>query len=191
MPGRQAHGRPVDGAPRANGKTKKRSKSRLAKKALDAFAIASEEYGDRQKRTQRNRELDIPKEGGGGGGSKHARDDEDDDEDDEDEDEGPPRKMRRGADRDEDVEYGSDSSGNEWRIGVDEDDDSEIDSDDAFGESDQERFEDYTFGGSKKKQNKKACIRRHLKDNPYTRHLAVANTIYRMMTTATMTATMT
>ncbi|KAI4862648.1 small-subunit processome [Hypoxylon rubiginosum] len=155
MPGRQAHGRPVDGAPRANGKTKKRSKSRLAKKALDAFAIASEEYGDRQKRTQRNRELDIPKEGGGGGGSKHARDDEDDDEDDEDEDEGPPRKMRRGADRDEDVEYGSDSSGNEWRIGVDEDDDSEIDSDDAFGESDQERFEDYTFGGSKKKQNKK------------------------------------
>ncbi|KAI1769423.1 small-subunit processome [Hypoxylon sp. FL1150] len=67
--------------------------------------------------------------------------------------------MRRGADRDrdrdEDVEYGSDSSGNEWRVGVDEDDDSEIESDDAFGESDQERFEDYTFRGSKKKQSKK------------------------------------
>ncbi|KAI1772299.1 small-subunit processome [Hypoxylon cercidicola] len=156
MPGRQAHGRPVDGAPRANGKGKKRSKSRLAKKALDAFAIASEEYSDRQKRTPRNRELDIPKEGGGGGGgNKHARDDDGDDDDEEDEDEGPPRKMRRGADRDEDVEYGSDSSGNEWRIGVDEDDDSEIDSDDAFGESDQERFEDYTFRGSKKKKSKK------------------------------------
>ncbi|KAI0168966.1 small-subunit processome [Hypoxylon sp. FL1284] len=155
MPGRQAHGRPVDGTSHASGKGKKRSKSRSAKKALDAFAIASEEYTDRQKRTPRNRELDIP-QGGGGGGNKHARDGDDDDEEDDDvEDEGPPRKMRRGADRDEDVEYGSDSSGNEWRIGVADDDDSEIDSDDAFGESDQERFEDYTFRGSKKKQSKK------------------------------------
>ncbi|OTA92786.1 hypothetical protein M434DRAFT_396214 [Hypoxylon sp. CO27-5] len=154
MPGRQAHGRPVSGARSANGKSKKKSKSRSSKKALNAFAIASEEYADRQKRTPRNRELDAPQSGGGGG--KHARDGGEDDED-EDEDEGPPRKMRRGgggADRDEDVEYGSDSSGNEWRIGVDEDDDSEIDSDEAFGESDEERFEDYTFRGSKKKQRK-------------------------------------
>ncbi|KAI0839978.1 Utp14-domain-containing protein [Hypoxylon sp. FL0890] len=150
MPGRQAHGRPVGGAPSASGKGKKRSKSKATKKALNAFAIASEEYADRQKRTPRNRELDAPKSGGG----KHARDEDEDDEE-EDEDEGPPRKMRRGgADRDEDVEYGSDSSGNEWRIGVDEDDDSEIDSDEAFGESDEERFEDYTFRGSKKKQRK-------------------------------------
>ncbi|KAI1141282.1 small-subunit processome [Hypoxylon sp. FL0543] len=148
MPGRQAHGRPVGGAPSASSKGKKRSKSKATKKALNAFAIASEEYADRQKRTPRNRELDAPRTGGG----KHARDDDDDDED-EDEDEGPPRKMRRGgADRDEDVEYGSDSSGNEWRIGVDEDDDSEIDSDEAFGESDEERFEDYTFRGSKKQR---------------------------------------
>ncbi|OTB03671.1 hypothetical protein M426DRAFT_321596 [Hypoxylon sp. CI-4A] len=154
MPGRQAHGRPVGGGgANASSKTKKRSKSKSSKKALNAFAIASEEYSDRQKRTPRNRELDVPISGGG----KHARDEDDDDED-EDEDEGPPRKVRRGAaDRDEDVEYGSDSSGNEWRVGVDEDDDSEIESDDAFGESDEERFEGYTFGGSqkKKKQSKK------------------------------------
>ncbi|KAI8965174.1 small-subunit processome [Daldinia sp. FL1419] len=151
MPGRQAHGRPVGGGANPNSKSKKRSKSRANKKALNAFAIASEEYADRQKRTPRNRELDVPTSGGG---KKHARDDDDDDDDDEDEDEdeGPPKKMRRGAGRDEDVEYGSDSSGNEWRIGVDEDDDSEIESDDAFGASDEERFEDYTFGGSKKKQ---------------------------------------
>ncbi|KAI1802006.1 small-subunit processome [Daldinia bambusicola] len=155
MPGRQAHGRPVGGGGAStSSKSKKRSKSKANKKALNAFAIASEEYADRQKRTPRNRELDVPLSGGGGGGSKHARDDDDDDDEDEDEDEGPPRKMRRGADRDEDVEYGSDSSGNEWRVGVDEDDDSEIESDDAFGESDEERFEDYTFGGSKKKQKK-------------------------------------
>ncbi|KAI0120892.1 Utp14-domain-containing protein [Hypoxylon sp. NC0597] len=150
MPGRQAHGRPVSGARSANGKSKKRSKSRSSKKALNAFAIASEEFADRQKRTPRNRELDAPRSSGGG--AKHARDEDEDDED-EDEDEGPPRKMRRGG-GDEDVEYGSDSSGNEWRIGVDEDDDSEIDSDDAFGESDEERFEDYTFRGSKKKPRK-------------------------------------
>ncbi|KAL7622367.1 hypothetical protein AAE478_007871 [Parahypoxylon ruwenzoriense] len=155
MPGRQAHGRPVGAASSANGKSKKRSKTKSTKKALNAFAIASVEYADRQKRTPRNRELDVPLSGSGRGG-KHARDEDDEDED-EDEDEEPPRKMRRGgaggsAGRDEDVEYGSDSSGNEWRVGVDEDDDSEIDSDDAFGESDEEKFEDYVFRGSKKKR---------------------------------------
>ncbi|KAG4220897.1 hypothetical protein PC116_g30623, partial [Phytophthora cactorum] len=107
MPGRQAHGRPVGGGASTNSKGKKRSKSKASKKALNAFAIASEEYADRQKRTPRNRELDVPLSGGGG--SKHARDDDDDNDEDEDEDEGPPRKVRRGADRHEDVEYGSDS----------------------------------------------------------------------------------
>ncbi|KAI1380171.1 small-subunit processome [Hypoxylon crocopeplum] len=153
MPGRQAHGRPLGGAPSTNGKSKKRSKSKSTKKALNAFAIASEEYADTQKRTPRNRELDIPSTSG-----KHARNEDDEDDDDEDDDEGPPRKMQRGArgnaDRDEDVEYGSDSSGNEWRVGVDDDDDSDIDSDEAFGESDEERFADFSFGGSKKKQRK-------------------------------------
>ncbi|KAI0010376.1 small-subunit processome [Xylariaceae sp. FL0662B] len=157
MPGRQAHGRPLGGGggPSVPGKGKKRSKSRSNKKALNAFAIASEEVADRQKRTPRNRELDVPR-----GGGKHARDERDDDEDGDeegDEDEGPPHKMRRGnADRDGDVEYGSDSSGNEWRVGVDEDDDSEIDSDEAFGDSDEERFEDYAFRGSKEKKKQPA-----------------------------------
>ncbi|KAI1079955.1 small-subunit processome [Whalleya microplaca] len=158
MPGRQAHGRPLSGGPSATGKSKKRTKSRSNKKALNAFAIASEEYADRARRTPRNRELDVPRDGG-----KHAREedeDEDGDEDDDDEGAPPPRKMRRGNDKDrggaEDVEYGSDSSGNEWRVGaVDEDDDSEIDSDEAFGESDEERFEDYAFRGSTKKNQKK------------------------------------
>ncbi|KAI1101721.1 small-subunit processome [Jackrogersella minutella] len=167
MPGRQAHGRPVGSAPSANGKSKKRSKARSSKKALNAFAIASEEFADRQKRTPRNRELDVPVSEGRSG--KHARDEDDDDDDEDDEDgegEGPPRKMRRGgADRDEDVEYGSDSSGNEWRIGVDEDDDSEIDSDEAFGESDEERFEDYAFRGSTKKQKQKQKKRKEDDDD--------------------------
>ncbi|KAI1204970.1 small-subunit processome [Annulohypoxylon truncatum] len=170
MPGRQAHGRPVGGgAQSAGGKGKKRSKAKSSKKALNAFAIASEEFADRPTRTPRNRELDAPLEGGSRGGKRSRNaggEDDDDDDDDEDEDEDerrPPRKMRRGADRDEDVEYGSDSSGNEWRIGVD--DDSEIDSDDAFGESDEERFEDYAFRGSKGKQKQKQKRRRQDDDD--------------------------
>ncbi|KAI2472914.1 small-subunit processome [Annulohypoxylon bovei var. microspora] len=167
MPGRQAHGRPVGGgAQSANGKSKKRSKARSSKKALNAFAIASEEFADREKRTPRNRELDVPVDSGSRGKrSRNEEEDDDDDDEEDDEDERPPRKMRRGADRDEDVEYGSDSSGNEWRIGVDEDDDSEIDSDDAFGESDAERFEDYAFRGSKDKKKQKQKRRKEDNDD--------------------------
>ncbi|KAH9907357.1 small-subunit processome [Xylariomycetidae sp. FL2044] len=169
MPGRQAHGRPVG---RGSGKDKRaqniqkgpkssvrpkqqqqsRPNTKVSKKSLNAFAIASEEHADRPKQTPRNRELDAPLDAG----KKHSRRDDSDDDEDYDEDEGPPRKMRRGArpgrGGDSDVEYGSDDSGNEWRVGVDDDDESEIDSDEAFGDSDEERFEDYAFRGSRKKQ---------------------------------------
>ncbi|KAF2841795.1 Utp14-domain-containing protein [Patellaria atrata CBS 101060] len=48
-----------------------------------------------------------------------------------------------------DISSGSDSEGNTWRYGqVEEDNDSELDSDEAFGESDEERFEGFTFRGS-------------------------------------------
>ncbi|KAI9664820.1 MAG: hypothetical protein M1821_006268 [Bathelium mastoideum] len=50
---------------------------------------------------------------------------------------------------DADVERGSDSEGNEWQVGqVDADDDSDLDSDEAFGDSDDERFEGFAFRGS-------------------------------------------
>lgn len=137
---------------------KNRSKSRAQKAALNAFSIAENQVTDGQKRTPRMRELDAQLQSGRGKRSRDEDDDDDDDDefddDDDDADNGPPRKMRRGGGKkEEDVEYGSDSSGNEWRIGVGaDDDDSEIDSDEAFGESDAERFEDYTFRGSRKKQ---------------------------------------
>ncbi|KAJ8120991.1 hypothetical protein ONZ43_g2447 [Nemania bipapillata] len=154
MPGRQAHGRPLIAANAGGGKAKnKRSKTKANSKALNAYAAAQAEVGEQQKRTPRNRQLDVDLEDDAPRG-KHARDDEDDGESDGDEER--PRKMRRSARRNEDenVEYGSDSSGNSWRVGVvDEDDDSEIDSDEAFGESDEERFENFKFPGSKK--NKK------------------------------------
>ena len=52
---------------------------------------------------------------------------------------------------DEDQDEGSDSDGNKWHTGVGEDDDdSDLDSDEAFGESDEEKFTDFTFRGSLK-----------------------------------------
>ncbi|KAI1823821.1 Utp14 protein-domain-containing protein [Xylaria intraflava] len=159
MPGRQAHGRPLIAAGGGGGKGKnRRSKAKSNSKALNAYAAAQAEVGEQQKRTPRNRQLDADLNDGVPRG-KHARDDEDDGDSD-DGDGARPRKMRRRAQRDGDedanVEYGSDSSGNSWRVGViDEDDDSEIDSDEAFGESDEERFEDFRFtGGKKAKTNK-------------------------------------
>ncbi|KAI9790441.1 MAG: hypothetical protein M1816_005105 [Peltula sp. TS41687] len=63
-------------------------------------------------------------------------------------------KSSRMRDDDDDVvDHGSDSDGNEWRLGeVGSGEDSEIDSDDAFGESDEERFEGFSFGGSSKRK---------------------------------------
>jgi U3 small nucleolar RNA-associated protein 14 len=145
MPGRQAHGRPLTSGPSA--KAFRKSKSKARAKALDAFGIASEQFPAVQKRTPRVRDLDVEEVG-----QKHQRG-EDEEEDDEDEDE-PQRKKIKPAGRDavadrSDVEYGSDSEGNEWHFGyVDGDNDSEIDSDEAFGESDDEKLQGFSFGGN-------------------------------------------
>lgn len=51
------------------------------------------------------------------------------------------------------IEGGSDSEGNVWTLGhVDTNDDSDLDSDEAMGESDEERFEGFTFRGSLQKK---------------------------------------
>ena len=58
---------------------------------------------------------------------------------------------------DEEEDMGSDSEGNEWRMGgeIGEDSDSDIDSDEAFGSSDEEKFEGFTFRGSRGDQGPK------------------------------------
>jgi U3 small nucleolar RNA-associated protein 14 len=80
-----------------------------------------------------------------------------DDEDDE-EDTAAQYKRRRTEDTGS-LDGGSDSEGHEWTLGqVNSDDDSELDSDEALGESDEERFEGFTFRASKSKsQPKKAA----------------------------------
>lgn len=169
MPGRQSHGRSLLGnAKPAGGKGKQqKSKSKARAHALDAFAIAAKQI-EPEKITRRGRDLDLDPENKSRAG-KHRRDEDDDDDDDddseEDEDEAPRKKRPRQSALDEedgedgdrsDVEGGSDSEGNEWHVGVNgDDDDSELDSDEAFGESDDEKFEGYTFRGSRsqKKQD--------------------------------------
>ncbi|KAM5346602.1 hypothetical protein ACJ41O_009607 [Fusarium nematophilum] len=147
MGGRQAHGRSLTANPKAKQAANKKSKARSQKNALDAFGIAQEKFAPRQKRTPRVRELDADIE------RKHGRDEEEDEDDDEDDE--PQRKKvkrpSRPADNDDDADDGSDSEGNEWRLGGlrEDDEDSEIESDDAFGESDEEKFQGYTFRGSK------------------------------------------
>ncbi|KAH7312370.1 Utp14 protein-domain-containing protein [Stachybotrys elegans] len=144
MPGRQAHGRSLISAPKAKAPMKK-SKARSQKNALNAFGIAQEHFPAREKKTPRMRGLDAEIE------RKHGRDDEEDDE--EEEEEAPKRKRAKAVSHsaDDDAEYGSDSEGNEWRLGglAEDDEDSEIESDDAFGDSDDEKFQGYAFKGSK------------------------------------------
>lgn len=132
-------------APKAKATGKKGSKARSQQNALNAFGIAQDMYPTKHKRTPRARELDAEVE------RKHGRDDEDEDEDEEEEEQ--PKKKKAKGPRADDGEDGSDSEGNEWTLGGlrDDDEDSEIESDDAFGDSDNEKFDEYSFRGSKSK----------------------------------------
>lgn len=167
MPGRQSHGRSLLGnsQPKAPKRANQKSKTKARAHALDAFAIAGKQIQpDRMTRRGRDLELDPEKQARGG---KHRRDgdDEDDEEDDEDDDEGPRKKRPRQDAADDDgqsesdgdeIDGGSDSEGHEWHVGVNsDDDDSEIESDEAFGESDDEKFDGYAFGGGQAQKKKK------------------------------------
>ena len=123
----------------------KTGKSKNRKRNLDAFAIASHSAPENNRiRAGRLGEFldERPR-------PKRRRDDENDEDSEGSEDAAP--KRRRAAPQDEDAEEGSDSSGNEWTAGGlrEDDSDSELDSDDAFGESDEEKFEGFAFRGSK------------------------------------------
>ncbi|RDL39624.1 Uncharacterized protein BP5553_03964 [Venustampulla echinocandica] len=146
MAGRQAHGNAPSKKPKLRNKSKKR--------VLDAFSIASHENPDKIK-VRRNR---LGAQEGGNRPGKRRRNDDDDDDD--EELETGAKKQRKGPAKgrfDElDVDEGSDSEGNEWKLGhVDSDDDSDLDSDEAFGESDEERFEGFAFSGSSDKKGGK------------------------------------
>lgn len=141
---RLAHGRPPSVTGKSRPVKRKPSKSRN----LDAFAIAEQESSTKI-RVRPSRLGEVEEEGP----EKKlpgARDQDDSDR---------PAKRRRihGQDSptDED-DTNDDSDGQVWHLGVnDDDEDSDLDSDEAMGESDEERFEGFTFRGSTAKSTKR------------------------------------
>lgn len=160
MPPRIARSHAAASAPKAS-KASKINKGK--KRQLDAFAIASHEAPEK---------LQIRQHRLGESFGEHPRAKrrrlQDDDEDSEGEEKIDSARMkqsrnvekrthgRKGGLDDENVEFGSDSEGNEWTMGGmgSEESDEEIDSDEAFGESDEERFDGWTFRGSKSEKGK-------------------------------------
>lgn len=142
----------------------KNAKNKSKKRQLDAFAIASHDAPEK---------LQVRQHRLGESLGEHPRAKrrrlQDDDEDSAGEERIDSARMRqeRNVDKrtgtgrkggldDEDVEFGSDSEGNEWTMGGlgSDEEDEEIDSDEAFGESDEERFDGWTFRGSKSDKSK-------------------------------------
>lgn len=160
MPPRIARSHAPASAPKAS-KASKINKGK--KRQLDAFAIASHEAPEK---------LQIRQHRLGESFGEHPRakrrrlgDDNEESEGDETIDSARQKQSRnvekrthgrKGGLDDEDVEFGSDSEGNEWTMGGmgSEESDEEIDSDEAFGESDEERFDGWTFRGSKSEKGK-------------------------------------
>lgn len=136
MPGRKSTGAPSHTKPKSKGRKKDRS--------LNALAIAEKQVPKNSKLLKDHAE-DFE-----GHTSKRRRGRYDR----ESEREGEVRKRKKlkgGHENEENdqLEHGSDSDGNEWTVGgVNRNEDSELDSDEAFGESDEEKFEGFTLRGS-------------------------------------------
>ena len=128
----------------------KNARNKNGKRNLDAFAIASHSTAQNPRlKPSRFGEYinDGPRQK-----RRRAVETEDGEEDSVEEDVSAPQKRRRNAGpEDDEVEEGSDSEGNEWTVGGlrEGEEDSEVDSDEAFGESDDEKFEGFAFRGSR------------------------------------------
>ncbi|MCJ1397821.1 hypothetical protein MMC11_001017 [Xylographa trunciseda] len=136
MPGRQSTG------PAAQ--KKQRPKKQKKQRSLNALAIAEQQHPGKVKVRKHRLGESEPDD------VKRKRDASDNDT--EEEDGAHDRKRPRAGEKDRfgnEIEGGSDSEGNAWVTGqVDSDDDSDLDSDEAMGESDEERFDGFTFRGS-------------------------------------------
>ncbi|KAJ5219224.1 uncharacterized protein N7498_001323 [Penicillium cinerascens] len=136
-------------APKDHSAPQKSAPKHKNRRGLDALSIAEKQI--KTKLGVRRNRLGFYDDGTNY--KKHSRRDEDEDED---EEERPIYKRRR-TDGDDlgSLDGGSDSDGHEWKLGqVDSDDDEELDSDEALGESDEERFEGFTFRGSSTTKSK-------------------------------------
>ena len=144
MPGRQSTGPVIQKS--------SKSKKQIRQRSLNALAIAEQQEPERV-RIRRNRLGEIDQYN-----DKRKREVLQSSSD-EDEGDGDIRKKPRTSQKDrfgDQLEGGSDSEGNVWVLGQAEgEDDSDIDSDEAMGESDENRFESFTFGGSSTLQSQR------------------------------------
>ncbi|OCL10452.1 Utp14-domain-containing protein [Glonium stellatum] len=138
------------------------------KRSLNALSIAAKQVPD-QIRIRQHRLGETQSDGS----QRKRRYLEEDDEEEDDDPEEARRLQHKKAKKDRfeelDIDEGSDSEGHTWQMGhVDDDDDSDLDSDEAFGESDEERFEGFTFRGSSstKAGNKSSRRTRKVQDEP-------------------------
>lgn len=134
-------------------------------RGLDAFSIASAENPERNKfkrhRLGEAEQSSEPQKKKQRTGQNDEDEDGNDNSDDDDDEQEIRNSHRKHEDEDGlDISGGSDSEGHEWRMGeVADDDDEDLDSDEAFGESDEERYEGFTFRGSSSNQTKKKKLR--------------------------------
>ncbi len=157
MPGRRS-----TTAPPVRQLKSKKSTQKAGKRSLNALAIAEQQHPQRAKHRQgrlgeieqspSKRKREAPQEGSN-------------------QENGPQRpKKPRAGDQDRfghEIEGGSDSDGNEWVVGqVDSEDDSDLDSDEAMGESDEEKFEGFTFRGSSTERPPQKRRKKMLNDSP-------------------------
>ncbi|KAJ9630885.1 hypothetical protein H2203_001412 [Taxawa tesnikishii (nom. ined.)] len=132
------------------------ARKKSQKRSLEAFSIASHSAPEKL----RIRQHRLGESVNDGPRQKRRRLEDDEEDDDDDEYASNSRRLQaKGVVKktggpngglDEEAEIESDSEGNEWTMGgpIEDEDDSELDSDEAFGESDEERFEGFTFRGS-------------------------------------------
>ncbi|PNS16431.1 hypothetical protein CAC42_165 [Sphaceloma murrayae] len=149
MPPRISRGATASASKQTNRKKTQKSQ----KRALNAFTAAQHQVEDRAKiRGHRLGEVEPDR------GAKRRRPESDEEEDDDENGDDEGRQAKKNKSVDDDSDRGYDSSGNEWRMGgeIGEDSDSSLDSDEAFGESDEEKFEGFTFRGSSSAGTKKA-----------------------------------
>ncbi|KAF8476936.1 Utp14 protein-domain-containing protein [Kalaharituber pfeilii] len=123
-------------------KSTRRSRARANPhgRALNALTAAEQDLSSANLKSKKSA-VNGNKRGSGGRSPKSTRKDARDDSDGDDDNEA--------FDGRNDITEGSDEEGNKWMIGkVNPEDDSELDSDEAMGESDEERFAEFTFRGS-------------------------------------------
>ncbi|KAK4958830.1 hypothetical protein LTR10_003627 [Elasticomyces elasticus] len=139
----------------------KSAKNKSRKRNLDAYSIAA--HSIKPSHVPKHRLGEV--EDSGASTKRRRADDDDDDDGGESEEDMPKKKVKGSGMMGEDgdgVEEGEDSEGNEWRMGGlrEGDEESDLDSEEAFGSSDEERFEGFTFRGSSTVQKGKKVVRK-------------------------------